>query len=194
LLGSGHFTAVAGRLVAVWVSSSVCGYLGSVDKFLGIYLRDQLALGVLWRQLARRAAHHNRGTPLGEALARVATGIAEDVDTFHTIMNRIGVRANSIKTGLAIIAERIGRLKLNGRLVGYSPLSCFLELEALTMGIDGKKQLWTSLRDLAGLAGRLPDVDFDHLIHRAERQHAELEPFRVEAGTRALSARRAAGS
>ena len=47
-------------------------------KYLGIYLNDQLALGVGWRELARRAAGANRGTPLGDALAEVAREIAED--------------------------------------------------------------------------------------------------------------------
>jgi hypothetical protein len=154
-----------------------------VNNYLGIYLRDQLALGVLWRELARRAGRNNRGTALGEALNRVATGIAEDVETFKTIMRQLGTPPNPVKTALAAGAERLGRLKLNGRLGSYSPLSRFLELEILTMGIDGKKQLWMTMRDLAGLAERLPDVDFDHLIERAARQRAELEPFRVEVGT-----------
>ncbi|HEV2777813.1 MAG TPA: hypothetical protein VGX25_00275 [Actinophytocola sp.] len=154
-----------------------------MDGFLGIYLRDQLALGVVWRELARRAQRNNRDTELGAALGRVAAAIAEDVETFRTIMHRVGVRPNPVKTGLAVAAERLGRLKLNGRVAGYSPLSRFVELEFLAMGIDGKKQLWTTLRDLAGLAARLPDVDFDQLIDRAERQRAELEPFRVSVGT-----------
>jgi hypothetical protein len=55
------------------------------------------------------------------------------------------------------------------------------------MGIDAKKQLWTTLRDLAGLASRLPDVDFDGLINRSEGQRTELEPFRVRAGTDAFT-------
>jgi hypothetical protein len=37
-----------------------------------------------------------------------------------------------------------------GRLGSYSPLGRFEELEFLAMGIDAKKQLWTTLRDLAG--------------------------------------------
>jgi hypothetical protein len=155
-------------------------------RFLGIYLRDQLALGVLWRELARRAQHTNEGTPLGEALGHVAVGIAEDVETFRSIMRRLGIGSDPVKTGAAVVAERLGRLKLNGRLRGYSPLSRFTELDLLIMGVNGKKQLWGTLRDLAGLAERLPDVDFDHLIERAERQRAELEPFRVRAGTEAF--------
>lgn len=157
-----------------------------MSTLLGIYLRDQLALGVLWRELAWRAERHNRETPVGDALGRVATGIAEDVQTFESIMRDLGVRTNPLKTGLAIAAERSGRLKFNGRLLAYSPLSRFEELEFLTMGIDAKKQLWATLRDLAGLASRVPDVDFDGLIHRAEDQRAELEPFRMRAGTEAF--------
>ncbi len=154
-----------------------------MSTFLGIYLRDQLALGVLWRELARRAERQNRETPLGEALDRVSGGIAEDVETFKSIMRELGIRTDPVKTGLALVAERLGRLKLNGRIGSYSPLSRFEELEFLAMGIDAKKQLWTTLRDLAALESRLPEVDFDDLINRAAAQRAELEPFRVRVGT-----------
>jgi hypothetical protein len=157
-----------------------------MSDFLGIYLNDQLAMGVLWRDMARRAQRNNRGTELGDALAEVAQGITEDVETFREIMRRVGVWMNPVKPMLAAGAERLGRLKFNGRLTSYSPLSRFVELEFLTMGIDGKKQLWRTLRDLAGFAARLPEVDFDALIDRAERQRAILDPFRIQAGTEAL--------
>ena len=153
-----------------------------MSDFLRIYFNDQLALGVGWRELARRAARANRGTDVGDALERVATEIAEDVQTFELLMRRLGYPRNRIKTGLAVAGERVGRLKLNGRLRSYSPLSRFLELDVLVMGIDGKKILWENLRDLAGLGERLPDVDFDELVARAERQRAALEPHRRAAG------------
>lgn len=164
------------------------GYLLTVNEFLGIYMNDQLALGVLWREAARRSQRNNSGAELGEVLARISAGIAEDVKTFQKIMRRLGIRRNPVKIGLAVGAERLGRLKLNGRLGTYSPLSRFVELDFLAMGIEGKKLLWATLRDLAGLASRLPEVDFDDLIERAERQRAELEPFRARAGTEALAA------
>jgi hypothetical protein len=157
-----------------------------VTRYLGIYLNDQLAMGVVWRELARRAVRNNRDTELGTALAEVATGIAEDVATFKEIMARLGVRRDPVKVALAVAAERLGRFKPNGQLLRYSPLSRFVELDILAMGIEGKKVLWTTLRDLAGLAGRLPDIDFDELISRAEGQRRTLEPFRARAGTAAL--------
>ena len=151
-------------------------------------MNDQLALGIAWREVARRSQRSNEGTPVGDALERVATAIAEDVETFETIMRRLGIRRNPVKTSLVIAGERVGRLKLNGAVRTYSPLSRFLELDFLVMGIEGKRILWANLRDLAGLASRLPDVDFDALIARAERQRAELEPFRVRAGADTLPA------
>jgi hypothetical protein len=157
-----------------------------MDEFLGIYLKDQLALGIAWRELARRAARNNKGTELGTALERVSAGIAEDVETFREVMRALGIRPDPVKNVFAMAAERVGRLKPNGRLRAYSPLSRFEELEFLAMGIDGKKQLWATLRDLAGLAARLPAVDFDDLVRRAADQRDELEPFRAAAGTEAF--------
>lgn len=158
------------------------------DRYLRIYMNDQLALGIAWREVARRAQGENDGTPLGEALRRVATGIAEDVETFEAMMDRLGYGRDRVKTAAATVAERLGRFKLNGRVRGYSPLSRFAELDLLAMGIEGKKILWANLRDLGGLSRRLPDVDFDDLIRRAHAQREELEPFRARAGRETFGA------
>ncbi|MFW3367562.1 hypothetical protein [Rhodococcus qingshengii] len=160
-----------------------------MDKFLRIYLNDQLALGLMW-QLARRAQRHNAGTDLGDALAHVSTAITEDIATYRAMMHSLRMRTNPIKLGAVIIAERLGRGKLNGQLRGYSPLSRFTELEILIMGIDRKKQLWTTLSDIAELPTRVPDIDFAELIDRAERQRAELTPFRIRTGKDAFTRRR----
>ena len=164
------------------------------NRLLGIYLNDQLAAGVLWRETARRAQRNNAGSDLGVALGRVATAIAEDVATFERIMDRLGVARNVLKIAVAVAAERGGRLKLNGRLRSYSPLSRFVELDFLAYGIEGKKILWQNLRDCARLDERLPDIEFDALIARAQAQRDELEPFRRAAGDAALSTAPAAAS
>ena len=158
------------------------------DRFLRIYMNDQLALGIAWREVAKRAQGENEGTPLGEALRRVATGISEDVETFEAMMDRLGLGRDRVKTAAATVAERLGRLKLNGQVRGYSPLSRFAELDVLAMGIEGKKILWANLRDFGELSRRLPDVDFGELIRRAQTQRDELEPFRARAGRETLGA------
>ncbi|MDQ3895051.1 MAG: hypothetical protein M3292_10410 [Actinomycetota bacterium] len=149
-------------------------------------MNDQLASGLVFREVARRAARENAGTALGDALTRVASEIAEDITTFERMMERLGLARSRVKPRLAIAAERLARLKLNGRVLTYSPLSRFAELDLLAIGIEGKKILWVNLADLAGLRERLPDVDFAALIERATSQRAELEPFRASAGRDAL--------
>jgi hypothetical protein len=154
---------------------------------LRIYMNDQLALGLLWREVAKRAARENAGSDVGLALAEVAQAISEDVQTFERMMRSLGLRRNIVKSGLAVAAERVGRLKFNGSLWSYSPLSRFSELEFLIMGIEGKKQLWATLSDLAWLSARLPDIDFARLTARADAQRAALEPYRERSGREAFA-------
>jgi hypothetical protein len=156
-------------------------------RLLGIYLNDQLALGVAGRELAQRAASENTGTELGMFLERLAREVTEDVDTLEGVMERLEIPLSRMKRPLALVAERVGRLKPNGQLRGYSPLSRFLELESLALGLDGKELLWGNLRELANVGDRLVEVDFGALIDRAARQRDELEPFRVAAGREALT-------
>ena len=160
--------------------------MGDDDRLLRIYMSDQLALGVLWREIARRAHNSSNGAAEGAALGRVATEIAEDVSLFEQMMRRLGFSTRTPKTALAVAAERLGRLKLNGRIISRSPLSRFEELDFLVMGIDGKVVLWQNLRDGAGLGSRLPDINFDALIERARNQRAQLEPFHAQAAQEAL--------
>jgi quercetin dioxygenase-like cupin family protein len=156
------------------------------SRGLAIYMNDQLAAGILWREVARRAARENQGNDGAEALSQVAGEIAEDVELFRGIMRRLRIPERRLKTAAAVVAERFGRLKLNGQLFGYQPLSKFVELDLLVMGIEGKKILWSNLGDLARLRQHLEDISFDELVARAERQRALIEPIRHRAGEAAF--------
>jgi hypothetical protein len=80
-------------------------------------------------------------------------------------------------------AEKVGRLKLNGQLTGYSPLSRLEELEILSLGVEGKLAMWRAL-DRAGV----PEADLEILIKRAQSQRRRLERQRLDAATEALAA------
>ncbi len=74
-------------------------------------------------------------------------------------MDHLGVTENRVKMPIAWAAEKVGRLKPNGQLTGYSPLSRLIELEGPRARGDGKLALWRSLAatrsDLAPSASRL---------------------------------------
>src|SRR3954471_23396685 len=76
------------------------------NRFLGIYMNDQLASGLVFREVAHRAARENAGTEVGDSIARVATAIAQDIQTFKRLMERLGLRQSRVKPRLAIAAER----------------------------------------------------------------------------------------
>lgn len=149
------------------------------DSLLAIYLNDHLAGSVLGVELARRVRASNAGTPMGKALAEICAEIEADRETLRRLMAHLGVGESRIKPAGAWLAEKLGRLKLNGRLRGYSPLSRVLEIEALSAGVATKAMLWRALATTCG--ERLPGFDFDALDTRAERQRQLLEACRLDA-------------
>ena len=156
------------------------------DAPLAIYLNDHLAGSTAGRELARRAAASNRGSDYGRFLDRLAREIDEDRDTLQAIMRALGVPIDRLKVLGGWGAEKVGRLKLNGRLVGYSPLSRLVELEGLALGVRGKLALWRALDLLAPDQPGVQRFDLDYLIARAEEQLDELESNRLRAAADAL--------
>lgn len=155
------------------------------QKLLSIYLNDHLAGATAGVELARRAAASNRGTPLGDFLAGLAAEIGEDREALCELMSHLGVRRDRVKVAGGWVGEKLGRLKLNGQLTGYSPLSRLIELEGLHIGITGKLELWRMLRG----TGRAPGpVDLEELIGRADAQRRALAPHRKQAARIAFPA------
>jgi hypothetical protein len=157
-----------------------------VARLLRIYLQDHYAGSTAGLQLARRTARNNRGTPLGDFVATLADEIEADRRELRKVMADLEVRPNQLKSALAALAERLGRLKLNGRLLHYSPLSRLLELELLVLGLEGKRGLWTALKAAAGPSVPLDEARLDRLGARAEKQQQALERRRLEAAEAAL--------
>jgi hypothetical protein len=158
-------------------------------KLLAIYLNDHLAGATLGVELTKRSLRANRGNEFGSFLEAFLVEVEEDKRSLEALMAELGVRRSRFKRPTAVAAERIGRLKLNGRLTGYSPLSRVLELEGLTIGVAGKRSLWLNLR-AAGVADRVRQVDLDRLLERADAQLARVEAQRAAAARIALGPRR----
>lgn len=155
-------------------------------RLLATYLNDHLAASTGAVELSRRTAASNRGSAYGETLAELAAEIEQDRAALASIMGRLGIGQDRVKTALGWSAEKLGRLKPNGRLIGYSPLSRLEELELLEVGVHGKLLLWEALRDAA--PAPIPEAELDELIERARSQRSRLEQRRREAAAEALTA------
>src|SRR5688572_7289180 len=118
-------------------------------RYLSIYVDDHRAAAAGGMALAQRAARENVGATLGgNVLQSVADEIAEDKATLDRVAALLGVRPNPLKVTVARLGEMAGRFKFNGQLRGYSPLSRLIEIEALIAGIEAKRCLWISLREV----------------------------------------------
>ncbi|MBA2239783.1 MAG: hypothetical protein H0W09_00835 [Solirubrobacterales bacterium] len=101
-------------------------------------------------------------------------------------MDRLGVDRDRLKSALAWAGEKAGRLKLNGELLKYSPLSRLVEIEGLVLGVEGKLSLWRALDHAIGDDSRLAGFDIAALIERASSQRIRLEELRLTAASEAL--------
>ena len=153
------------------------------SELVPIYLNDHLAGATGGVELARRIRDSNgKEQDFAEPLARICREIEEDREALEAVMDELEISRDPLKPIGARVAEKVGRLKPNGRLRGYSPLSRVLELEGLAMGITGKMGLWEALRDRGTVAP--PGVDFEQLVLRAEEQRAAVEGLHRLAVTR----------
>ncbi|MBT2420281.1 hypothetical protein J7F01_13075 [Streptomyces sp. ISL-22] len=153
---------------------------GDGSAFLGIYLNDHLAGATAGTDRARHLVRSCEGSPLAATLGPIAAEIAEDRASLIRIMRRLGIPVRHYKVYAGRAAERVGRLKSNGRLVRRSPLSTLWELEALRLGVEGKAAGWESLRLVADTDERLDPRLLDELLERARRQQSTLERLRRE--------------
>jgi hypothetical protein len=163
------------------------GDLRRISTLLAIYLNDHLAGSTVGVELSRRAATENRGNAYGPFLERLANEIAEDRRALLRLMETMDIRTDHMKVAAAWSAEKLGRLKFNGRLRGYSPLSRVVELEGLRLGVTGKLAMWRALDNLGNVSGLRESADLPELIARAERQLSGLEDHRLRATAEALS-------
>ncbi len=156
---------------------------------LGIYLNDHLAGATGGVELARRAAGTRRGTPAGDVLRSLAEEIAEDRRALVEIMEALDVPVRRYKACVGWLAEKAGRAKPNGQLLGRAPLSDLLELEMMRIGIEGKAAGWRVLHVVAGHDDRLDAGRLDELLARAARQADTVKELHAQTADRLFDGR-----
>ncbi|NMO23152.1 hypothetical protein HPC49_47770 [Pyxidicoccus fallax] len=150
-------------------------------KRLGIYLNDHLAGSVGGLELALRTEQENRSNPVGRYLAAFIPELKHDQSILKSVMRTLEVPEDALKARMAWASEKLGRLKLNGSLVRYSPLSRLVELEGLCVATEGRLSMWRTLARLSTKDARLSGFDFEALIARGEAQQEALQHLRARA-------------
>ena len=154
-----------------------------MTPLLATYLNDHLAGATGGLELFRHAA----GAQHSPQLERITQEIAEDRQSLLAILRALDVPVDRLKVAAGWVGEKAMRLKPNGSLLHRSPLDAVVELESMTLGVQGKAAGWRVLRALADTEPALDGVALDRLIERADRQVSELEQLRMAAALAALA-------
>jgi uncharacterized short protein YbdD (DUF466 family) len=128
------------------------------SQYLPIYLNDHLGGSTVGVELVQRVANGHRGTELGTFAEGLAPEIKADRDALLEIMDLLGASKDQAKVAMGWITEKFGRLKPNGELREPSPLSPLIELEGLSLGIEGKRSLWVALASVDAVAMSLREA------------------------------------
>ena len=150
-------------------------------KLLAIYLNDHYAASLAGHDVALRSASSNAGNEFGGYLEQLVAQIEGERSELERVMESLEVKIDRLKVSAAWTAEKVGRLKLNGRLREYSPLSRVIELEALSAGINAKLGMWRALELWRSKGEPVASVDLATLIGQAEEQQTRVEELRIKA-------------
>ncbi|GAA3850753.1 hypothetical protein [Streptomyces sedi] len=156
-------------------------------RALTVYLNDHLAGATAGVALARRLARHRPASGTAGELAALAAEVRDDRARLRALMRELGVPSRRSLALGAALAERLGRLKPNGRLLRTAEARDVVELEAMLLGVQGKAALWRALAVLPRIAATGRAAEVRMLLTRAERQTHLLERLRTEATRRTLS-------
>lgn len=154
-------------------------------RLLRIYLNDHLAVAVAAEQTARRSAQANRGRALGPFLEGLADHLRDERIALRNALAGRGMTPSRIKRASGWAAEKVGRLKPNGRLRGYSPLSRVFELESLLMMAAFGRSALERLVELAP-SGSEDERAAAALAARSDEVRVELHRWIEDAAAEAL--------
>ncbi len=146
---------------------------------LHVYVNDHRAGSMLGVELARTLASRFADTPRDPFFTTLAADIEADRATLDALAESLGVTRNAVKQAAGWTAEKLSRLKLNRWFTGAPALTVLLEIEALSLGVEGKLALWRSLKAVESTNPLLASAPLDELIERAQRQRDGLERERL---------------
>jgi len=155
---------------------------------IAVYLNDHLAGSIVALELLKHLEGAHAGTELERQLFGLRADILADRHELESIMDRLHVRVSAPRKAMAWLTEKLTEFKLRVDSPAGGTLHLFEALEAVAVGIDGKRALWQALAFAAESEPRLRQADYTRLENRAEQQRRRIEVLRLDAARTALSA------
>jgi hypothetical protein len=150
------------------------------------YLEDHRSGAVGAVELLEALERRADGSDVGRFASDILRMVRADVQVLDRLIEAVGDRSR-LKEAAAWVGQKVAHLKMPGH--GGHDLCVFESLEALALGILGKRALWQALAQTAVHDPRLGGVDYDVLILRAEEQFGLVNARRLDMAAGVLARR-----
>jgi hypothetical protein len=160
--------------------------MNMADEHLATYLNDHLAGSVVAIELMENLEAVYASTPVADFVAKLRADVEADREELKVLMGRLQISESRTRKASAWLTEKFTELKLRLDDSARGDLRLFESLEALSLGIEGKKSLWLALSAAAEVSPGLRIADYERLKQRAEEQRSRVEAKRLEVAKAAL--------
>jgi hypothetical protein len=144
------------------------------------YLNDHLAGAVGALELLDRLVAAYEGKPLERFLRDLRDDIHADQEQLESLIEKLHATESAVRKAGAWVMEKLSRPKLDLGDGSAEEFGLLLALEALLLGITGKRSLWRALRAASRTVPELARLDYSDLEKRAIEQCERVEAKRLE--------------
>ncbi len=149
------------------------------------YLRDHLGGSDVAIRVVHRLCSTYAGTEDGRLFGRLSKELEEDRSVVKALLQRLGASERSMKRVAGHASGAVLSVAAGGE---PGDLSLLRTLEALSIGVQGKRCLWTALQNLRPAPSTVHGMDFVELEAKAVRQWEAIEERRRGLVARTFSA------
>ena len=158
-------------------------------KHLKTYLKDHFAGSVAALELLDHLISSHRAKSQEQFFVRLRQEVSEDQEVLQKILYALGADDSALRNATAFFGEKLARVKLKIEDHTGGQLARLEKLEALALGIEGKRALWRVLIAVAEEIPALRNVDLARMDQRADDQRKRVEICRIEAAHEAFASR-----
>jgi hypothetical protein len=153
-------------------------------KALSSYLNDHLAGSVAVIELLDHLIDDHKGHRLEKFLVDLREDVHADQEVLQNLMRKLDLQESSVRKAGAWIAEKIGHAKI---ALSSDSVGLLQAMEALALGVTGKKLLWRALRTVEAELSQLQGIDLSRLEQRAADQFERVEKERLHLSREAFT-------
>lgn len=148
---------------------------------LATYLNDHLAGATSALELLTHLTHAYAGQEIAWFAEALHEQVTEDRHTLEQLAAGLGIAPSPLRAAVAWAGEKMARLKLRLDDPSLRGLHLIESLDALSIGIEGKRLLWAALLAASETSPALRGPDYATLMKRADAQRADVEQRRLAA-------------